>query len=136
MEDERIHVVGEVGQRHLGGGAGDADGADRQAHRALLAGEDTLDAGPDARILRIGPGGALGRGSPPRRLAVDAADAAVSLQPGLLGLAAIGGVRSNVGRGVVGGDDVPEHRASNVTASVTLPFRMKPKVWQIDLLRL
>lgn len=111
MKDEPVHVVGEVGRRHLGGGAGDTDGADDQVHRALLPGEDMLDASPDAGLLRIGPGGALGHRPSPGLLAVDAADPAVSLEPGLVGLTAVGSVRSYVGRRVVGGDDIPEHAA-------------------------
>jgi hypothetical protein len=38
VEDEPVHVAGEVGQRHLGRGTGHADGADDEAHRALLPG--------------------------------------------------------------------------------------------------
>ena len=64
MEDETVHVVGKVDQRHLGSGAGDADGADDEAHRALLPGKDMLDAGTDARLLRIGRAVRSGIGRP------------------------------------------------------------------------
>lgn len=47
MEDQAVHVVGEVGERDLGLGAFDADGANEQPHLVLLPGEDMFDAGAD-----------------------------------------------------------------------------------------
>ena len=47
MEDQTIHVVGEVGERQFGLRAGDPYRADEQAETVLLMGEHMLDAGAD-----------------------------------------------------------------------------------------
>ena len=47
MEDQAVHIVGQIGQRDLGVGALDADGADEQPHVGLLLGEHMFDPGTD-----------------------------------------------------------------------------------------
>ena len=47
MEDQAVHVAGEVGQGQFGFGALEADGPDEKAETVLLMGEDMLDAGAD-----------------------------------------------------------------------------------------
>ena len=47
VEDQAVHVVGEVGEGDLGLGALDADGPDEQPHLVFLPGKDMLDAGAD-----------------------------------------------------------------------------------------
>ncbi len=91
MEDQAVHVVGEIGQRDLGLGALDADGADEQPHLVLLPGEDMLDTGADFRFGGVGLRGPLGHRLAARLLAVDAADPALPLEPCLVGLVAVGG---------------------------------------------
>ena len=89
-----------------------------------------LDAGAHFRFGGIGPGGALGHRLAAGRLAMDAADPALPLEPCLVGVAAIGVIGLYVGGGIVAGDDIAQY------PSVTLPLRMKPKVRQIDTLLL
>jgi hypothetical protein len=60
VEDQAVHIAGEVGQRDLGLGAFDADGADEQPHLVLLPGEDVFDAGADLGLCGVGFGGPLG----------------------------------------------------------------------------
>jgi transposase len=47
-EDQPLEVIDEVGHPDLHSGAGDADGADVQAHPVLLFGEDVFDVRPDS----------------------------------------------------------------------------------------
>lgn len=53
-----MHVVGRVGERHLGVGTTNADGADEQPYLNLQPGEDMLDAGAHFQLGGGGPGGA------------------------------------------------------------------------------
>ncbi|MBA3518497.1 MAG: hypothetical protein H0T75_12850 [Rhizobiales bacterium] len=49
MEDQAVHVVGDVGERQFCLGAGKADGADKEAETGLLVGEvEVLAAGAAA----------------------------------------------------------------------------------------
>jgi len=57
VEDQAVHVVGEVGERDLGLGALDADGADEQPHLVLLPGEHMFDTGTDLGFRGVGVGG-------------------------------------------------------------------------------
>jgi hypothetical protein len=109
VEDQAVHVVCEVGEGDLGLGALDADGADKQPHLVFLTGEDMFDAGADFRFGDVGLGGALGHRFAAWLPAMDAADPALSFEPCLIGLAAIGGIGPDVGGGVVTGDDIAEH---------------------------
>ena len=109
VEDQAVHVVGEVGEVDLGLGALDADGADEQPHLVFLPGKDMLDAGADLRFGGVCPGGALEHRLAPGLLAVDAADPALPLELCLVGLAVIGGIGPDVRDGVVAGDDIAEH---------------------------
>jgi hypothetical protein len=59
VEDQPVHVVGEIGQSQFGLGAGEADRPDEQAVAVLLVGEDMLDPGADGGFRRIGPCGRL-----------------------------------------------------------------------------
>ena len=47
VEDQAIHVVGDVGQRQFRLRACDANGADEEAETVLLMREDMLDGGAD-----------------------------------------------------------------------------------------
>ena len=60
VEDQAVHVAGEVGQRDPGLGAFDADGAEKQPPLLLGPGEHVFDTGTDLRFCGIGPGGAFG----------------------------------------------------------------------------
>ena len=81
VEDQAVHIVGEVGERDLGLGTLDADSADEQPHLVFLPGEDMLDAGAHFRFGGVGPGGALGHRFAAWLLAMDAADPALPLEP-------------------------------------------------------
>ena len=96
MEDQAVHIVGQVGQRDPGLGSLDANGADEQPHLVFLPGKNMLDAGTDFRFGRVGPGGAFGPRPASGLLAVDAADPAVPYEPRLVGLAAIGGIGPDI----------------------------------------
>ena len=109
VEDQAVDIVDEVGERDLRFGARDADGADKQPHLILLTGEHVLDAGANGRAFGIGTGRTSGHRLAPGLLAVDAADPVHRLQPRLVGMAAVGGVRPYIGGGVVAGDDVAQH---------------------------
>lgn len=109
VEDQAVHVVGQIGQRDLGRGALEADGADEQPHLVLLLGEDMFDAGSNPGFDRVGLGGPLWHRLASWLPAMDAADPALSPEPFLVGLAAIGGVRPDVRGSVVVCHDVPEH---------------------------
>ena len=53
--DEAAHVVDEVGEADLHGRPGKTEGADDEAHRPLLPGEDMFDAGADLRSRGVRP---------------------------------------------------------------------------------
>lgn len=125
-----MHVVGQVGERDLGLGALDADGADgadEQPHLGLLLSEDVLDAGPDCGFGGVGLRGPLGHRPAPRLPAMDAADPALAPEPSLVGLAAIGGIGPDVGGGVVVGDDVAKHAPVKARAVGDLAFADEPE---------
>ena len=109
MEEQAVHVVGEVGQRDLGFGTLDADGADEQAHDRLLMREHVLDAGADLRLGGVAAPDILGHRLAPGLPAVDATDPALRLEPFLVALAAIGGIGPDVRGGVVLGHHVAQH---------------------------
>src|SRR5580658_7134648 len=69
--EHSLHVVKDVGQADLGSGAGNADGADKQAHRPLLSGEDVLDRGAHLGLSIVGAGDAPRHWLALRLLAVD-----------------------------------------------------------------
>lgn len=52
--DHSLHVIDDVGEADFGSGPGDADGADEQAHRPFLPGEDVLDRRAHCRFARVG----------------------------------------------------------------------------------
>lgn len=97
VEDQAVHVVGQIGQRDLGLSALDADGADKQPHLVLLVGEDVLDTGANLRFGRVRLRGPFGHRLASGLLAMDAADPALPLEPPLVGLAAMGGIGPDVG---------------------------------------
>src|SRR5690349_1144803 len=66
-----LHVVDDIGQADLGSGAGNADGADKQAHRPFLAGEDMLDRGAHLGLSIVGAGDAPRHRLALRLLAMD-----------------------------------------------------------------
>ena len=56
MEDEPVHIVGDVRERQFRLGPRQADRANEQPIAVLLMGEDMLHTGTDARLLAIGSG--------------------------------------------------------------------------------
>ena len=60
MEDQAVQIVGQIGQRDLGLGALDTDGADEQAHLVFLLSEQMLDAGTNLGFDPVGLRGPLG----------------------------------------------------------------------------
>ena len=98
--DESLEVVGEVG--HPDAGPGQPDRTNRQSHGLLLHREDMLDWCPVAGAPSVATTN-VRRQWPSRRAApVDVADEAAALQPGLVPLRAIGGIRPHAGPGVRG----------------------------------
>ena len=91
--DEALHVVDEIGQADLGGGAGDADGADKQSHRPLHSGKRMFDKGADLGAFAIGFGSPLRHRPAPGLLGVYVRDETVFGEPGLVLLRAIGAIR-------------------------------------------
>ena len=53
MEDKALHIVGQICQRHLGGGRLDANCATGQIHWAFLMAEDMFNTCPDDRTCRV-----------------------------------------------------------------------------------
>jgi len=128
-----VHVEGQIGKCDLGLGAGDADGADKEAHFRLLMREHMLYSCAD-----FGPGGVaapnMGRHRPPLGFsAVDVADPAMGLQRAFVALAAVGGIGQTseaVLSSLITSRSIgPSWRAP----SVTLPLRMKPNDRQIEM---
>lgn len=109
MEDQAVHAIGQIGERDLGLGALDADGADEQAHLVLLLSEDMLDVSANLGYSRIGPCRPLRHLPVPGLYAIDVADPTLPFEPLLVGLAAISRIGPDVGGGVVVHHDVPEH---------------------------
>ena len=92
MEDQALHIVGEVDEHDLGLGALEADGANEQAHVCLLLRKNMLDLctdfgfDPVCRAQCVRAGFAFGL------LAVDAADPALGFKPHFILLRPIGRV--------------------------------------------
>ena len=53
MEDKALHIVGQICQRHLGGGTLDTNCANGQIHWAFLMAEDMFNTCPDYRTCRV-----------------------------------------------------------------------------------
>lgn len=109
VEDQAVHVKRQVGKRGLGFGAGQVDGADKQAHDRFLMREHMLDAGAN-----LGFGGVAASDIPRHRPTlglptVDTADPALGPQPTLVALAAIGRIGPDVRGGVVARYHVAQH---------------------------
>lgn len=104
-----MHVEGQVGERDLGLGAGNADGADEQAHFRLLVREHVLDPRPDPGLGSVAAADVL-RHRPALGLpAVDTTDPTLGLQPALVALAAVGGIGPDIRGGVVARHHVAQH---------------------------
>lgn len=84
VEDQAVHIVGEVGQCDLGFGALDADGADKQPHMMLFMGKDMLDQRAHLGLLAIGLGCPFGHRPAVGLAAVDLAGATMATQPCLV----------------------------------------------------
>ena len=98
--DESAEVVGEVGHPDAGVRPGQPDRANRQSHGLLLDREDVLDRRPVARAPGIATTDVRRQRASGRAAAVDVADEAVALQPGLVPLRAVGGIGPHAGPGV------------------------------------
>ncbi len=86
VEDQALHVVGQIGQHDLGLRPPDADGADEQPHMCLLLRKDVFDSCP---YLRLGAVGCTKRLRPRLALwllAMDPAHPAMGCKPGFIGL--------------------------------------------------
>ena len=101
VEDQAVHVAGQIGERDLGLGALDADGADEQPHLGLLLREHVFDPGADLRLCGI----------PAPDMIRHRADPALRFEPLLVGLTAVGRIGPDIRCGIVVRHDVPEHPA-------------------------
>ncbi len=77
VEDQAVHVLGQIDERDLGLGAVQADGADGQAHDCLLLGEHLFDPGADLGLRGIPAPDMLRHRLAPGLAAMDAADPAL-----------------------------------------------------------
>ncbi len=111
MEDQAIHVAGQIGERDLGLGALDADGADEQPHLGLLLREHVFDPGADLRLCGIPAPDVIRHRLAPWLLAMDAADPALRFEPLLVGLTAAGRIGPDIRCAIVVRHNVPEHPA-------------------------
>lgn len=89
VEDQAVHVVGQIGQRDLGLGAFDADRADEQPHPGLLLREHMFDPGADLRPGGISAPDVVGHRLTLELAAMNAADPPLRLELLLVGLAAV-----------------------------------------------
>lgn len=101
MEDEAVHVVGDVGQRQFRLGALKADRADEEAEPNLLIREDMVDGGSDRGLLRFRAGGHLRHRLARQLAAMDAARQHPLRQPRFVLLTAVGAVGPDLRAGVV-----------------------------------
>lgn len=131
-----MHVERQVGERDLGLGLGDTDGADEQAQDGLLMREHMLDAGPDPRLGGVAAPDILRHRESLGLSAMDPADPALGLEPTLVALAAVGRIGPDVRGGVLARHHVAQQATVIARPSVTLPLRMKPKARQIEILLL
>jgi hypothetical protein len=95
VEDQAVHVVGDVGQRQFRLGARKADGADEEAEAGLLMREDVLDGGSNGRLLRDGLRCRSRHRLAGRLAPVDATGEHPFRQPFLVGLRTVDAVRPN-----------------------------------------
>lgn len=150
MEDQPVHVVGQVGERDLGLGAGDADGADEQAHFRLLMRAHVLDAAPNPAFGGVAAPDILRHRTALGRPAMDATDPALRLQPALVTLAAVGSVGPDVRGGVVArhhiaqhapvvaravSDFAPEDKAEGAADRITPRLQLAVKIGEHDVER-
>ena len=126
LPDIAGEIVGEIGDADLGTGAGDTDGAHKQAHAGFLLREDVLDESPDFGAPAIGARSSLAHRTALWLLVVDVGEVAVLLQPRLVLLRAIGGVGPHCRAGVILVQHIAELRPSQAEALVTVQPRIKP----------
>ena len=84
VEDQALHVIGEINEHDLGFITLDADGADIKPHMRFLLHEDMFDECPDLRFDTVRFACAVRHCFASGLLAVDAAHAAMRLKPGLI----------------------------------------------------
>ena len=108
---QALHVVGEIGEADLGGGPGDADGADEQSHRSLLPGKHVFDRGTHPGFRRVGQSRPARHRPAPRFLAMNARAHAVVREPCLVLLRPVCGIGPHTGGGVALVDEPDELRA-------------------------
>ena len=86
VEDQALHIVGEVDEGDLGFGTFDADGSNEQPHVRFLLREDMLDEDAHLRFGAIGLARVVGHRLALGLLAVDAADPAIGFEPRFIAL--------------------------------------------------
>lgn len=104
-----MHVERQVGERDLCFGAGQADGADEQAHDRLLMREHMLDPGADLGSGSVAAPNILGHRAALGLAAMDTADPALGLQPAFVALAPIGRISPDIRGCIVVGDHLAQH---------------------------
>ena len=109
MEDQSVHIVGDIGQGQFRLGPRQANRADEQPVAILLAGEDMLDPGADARLLAIGAGCGLWHRPALGFAAMDLAAQHLACQPCLICLRTVGAVRPYIAARVIRGHDLAQH---------------------------
>lgn len=98
--DQPFDVVDDVGHADFQRGAGDADGADDQAHSRLLLGKDVLDMAADFGFPAIGDCGPARHGPSLRLFPMNEGDKAVRIHEFLVGLRPIGRIRLDAACGI------------------------------------
>jgi hypothetical protein len=74
LDVQAVDIVGDVGERDLRLGAGDADGPEEQPHLILLKAKYVLDEGADSGAFGVDTGRARGHRLAAELLAMDATD--------------------------------------------------------------
>ncbi len=122
------HIVGEIGQRDLGCGAGEADGADDQVQAPLLGGKDVLDPGPHLRPRRVAAADVRRHRLAPRFGALELGDQPAAVEQRQVGSRAVGGVRPPPLARLSRSSRASSWPPSWAAAWVTVDLRMKPCV--------
>ncbi len=111
MQDQTLHVVGEIGKCNLGLRPFDANGADAQSHLRFLLSKDMLNPGSGFRFGGIALGNVCGHGPPLGLLVMDMRSPAHLPQPFLVGFGAVSRIGPDTGGGIISRHDLSQHLA-------------------------